>query len=94
MATFNALAIVMKSDVPFLVQQARREADDARLGMERGRMMAHDTKDLERLARLVAAKDEQIRVLQTTSNNATDILAEDALYAMLESDWQWPEGLR
>ena len=42
MATFNALAVVMKNDVPFLVQQAREEADNARLEMERARMRTED----------------------------------------------------
>ena len=42
MATFNALTVVMKNDAPFLVQQAREEADKARLEMERARMSTED----------------------------------------------------
>ena len=49
MATLSALSIVVKQDVPYLVQLAREEVDKARLEMERAQMRAEDTYEFQRV---------------------------------------------
>ena len=49
MATLNALSIVVKQDVPYVVQLAREEVDKARLEMERARMRNEDTYEFQRV---------------------------------------------
>ena len=49
MATLSALSIVVKQDVPYLVQLAREEVDKARLERERAQMRAEDTYEFQRM---------------------------------------------
>ena len=49
MATLSALSIVVKQDVPYLVQLAREEVDKARLERERAQMRAEDTYEFQRV---------------------------------------------
>ena len=63
MATLSALSIVVKQDVPYLVQLAREEVDKARLEMERARMRAEDTREFQRVFEIGVAEEAAARIL-------------------------------
>ena len=65
MATLSALSIVVKQDVPYLVQLAREEVDKARLEMERARMRNEDTYEFQRVYSIGYASEAKMRRLWT-----------------------------
>ena len=63
MATLSALSIVVKQDVPYLVQLAREEVDKARLERERAQMRAEDCLEFQRVYSIGVACEAKMDML-------------------------------